>query len=144
MMGRSARLAGAGLAFALALAGAAEAQSALPSVSTSAAGFNAGWGRAFGQENQPVDLADRMTSLSASGLLPRTATATTPALSGAVSLATGAASGGASLVPSNTMVVLTQGNWRTTVAGGRAQASAEASADASVDLNGKIDIDGPY
>ena len=138
MIGKAMRRAGAGLALAvLGLSGAAQGQS----LTTSAASFNAGFGRAAGQENRPVDLDGRLTTLADSALLPRGPIDEPAAIGGGVAdLVLGAAEGGTSLVPADHLTVLTQGNWRT-----RAQASAQASASASADadLNGKIDLNGP-
>ena len=123
---------------AAALAGAAQAQS----LSTSASAFNAGYGRTFGQENRPVDLDGRLTTLADASLLP-TSPIEPPATvatsnAGVADLALGASEGGATIVPADHLVVLTQGNWRT-----RSQATASARDDASADLNGKIDLNGP-
>lgn len=138
MTGKLARLTGAGVALAmLGLSGAADAQS----LNTSAAGFNAGFGRTLGQENRPVDFDARLTTLADSSLLPRGPIDEPVATgSGVADLVLGAGVGGESIVPADHLTVLTQGNWRT-----RSQASAQASASASADadLNGKIDLNGP-
>ncbi|HWE47045.1 MAG TPA: hypothetical protein VG407_13550 [Caulobacteraceae bacterium] len=129
----------AGLTLAAAgLSGVAQAQS----LSTSAAAFNAGFGRTFGQENRPVDLDGRLTTLADASLLslaPENDPAP-DATAGVADLSLGASDGGMSLVPADHLVVLTQGNWRT-----KATASVQAGADASAsaDLNGKIDLNGP-
>ena len=124
-----------GLALA-AMTGAAQAQS----LSTSAGAFNAGFGRTLGQENRPIDIDGRLTTLADSALLPRGPIDQPVATGGVADVVLGAGEGGASLVPAAPLTVLTQGNWRT-----RSQASAQASADASAsaDLNGKIDLNGP-
>ncbi|HEY3811827.1 MAG TPA: hypothetical protein VGL66_01265 [Caulobacteraceae bacterium] len=138
MTGNPVRLAGAGLVLAmLGLSGAAEGQS----LSTTAGSFNGGYGRLPGQENRPVDLDGRLTTLADSSLLPHGPIDEPVATGGGVAdVVLGAAEGGASVVPADHLTVLTQGNWRT-----RAQASAQAGADAqaSADLNGKIDLNGP-
>ncbi len=137
MIGIAARLTGAGLALALmGLCGAAQSQS----LTTSASSFNAGFGRTPGQENRPVDLDGRLTTLADSSLLPRGPIDTPVAISGVADLALGASEGGTTIVPADHLTVLTQGNWHT-----RTQASASAGADAtaSADLNGKIDLNGP-
>ena len=137
MIGNAARLTGAGLALALlGLSGVAQGQS----LTTSAAGFNAGFGRTPGQENRGVDLDGRLTTLADSSLLPRGPIDAPVAVSGVADLVLGASVGGTTLVPADHLTVLTQGNWHT-----RSQASAQASAEAqaAAGLNGKIDLNGP-
>ena len=125
-------------ALTLAAAGMAQAQS----LTTSAASYNAGFGRTVGQENRPVDLDGRLTTLADMSWLSH-AIDNDPApaaTAGVADLSTGVSDGAVTLVPSDHLVVLTQGNWRRRAT---ANAQAQADASASADLNGKIDHNGP-
>jgi holdfast attachment protein HfaA len=138
---RSASLAGALALVALAptLASTAGAQS----LSTSAAQFNAGWGQAYGQENQPANPTLRDANgniVIVDGVIMHGQS--TLELSGASAFASGAGSfsSSSSSTVSN-VVVLTQGNWKTVILGAAPQAGTDFSTVG--ELNGKIDLNGP-
>jgi holdfast attachment protein HfaA len=123
--------------------GAASAQT----LTTSAASFNAGYGRAAGQENQGTNFASGGSTLGVETTTTWTQGATTLVLTGAgASSAAGFSpgSGFASLGPG--FSIITRSGSTTTVInlGGAALASASASSSAATELNGTIDLDGPH
>lgn len=135
------------MAAALALivsAGVAEAQS----MSTSAAQYNAGYGRIYGQENQPVAATTRDANgnrVILDGIIQtgsdQSIFARAQAWGAADAFAGAGALGGATAIGNN-LVVITQGNWNTVIVNSTQNNSGPVTANS--DLNGKIVLDGPH
>ena len=133
-----------GLAFALAFAGAlalaagAQAQS----INSNAGSYNAGYGRASGQENQPVNPQMRDANgnmVIVDGVIEAGADSSVFSNAGASgafdTIAGVGASGGASAIGNN-LVVVTQGNNNTVIVNSQQTNSGAVSASSS--LNGGV------
>lgn len=113
---------------------------AAQTLSTSAAQFNAGYGRFAGQENFGTSYAAGAGQLGVDTTMTWTQGATTLVLTGA-----GASAGGfaATAVGGNLSVVTQQGSTTTVVTLGSG-ASAQAQASSQIELNGSINLDWPH
>lgn len=136
------RFAGLFLSASLGLGGPCAAQSMLQS----AAGYNAGYGRVLGQENQPVSSTTRDANgnrVIIDGVIQVGGDQSLFArfgATGAVDAYAGAgALGGASAIGNN-LTVVTQGNWNTVIINSVQTNSGTVSA--TTDLNGKVVLDG--
>jgi holdfast attachment protein HfaA len=144
MSGRTFRTGLAAAALAFAVAGSAQAQS----MSTSAAQYNAGYGRTYGQENQPVAATTRDANgnrVILDGIIQTGSDQSIFARAGAWGAAdafAGAGALGGATAIGNNLVVITQGNWNTVIVNSTQNNSGPVTANS--DLNGKIVLDGPH
>jgi holdfast attachment protein HfaA len=128
------------LGFAAAISAAAAASgAAAQSLSTSAAQFNAGYGRVAGQENRPTSFSANTLSADMTTVWSQGPTTLVLTGAGASGVASGFAS--ASLFGTGLSVVTQQGRTTTVVNLG---ASSSAAASAEAELNGTINLDGPH
>lgn len=125
-------------------AGAAGAQT----MSSSAAAYNAGYGRAPGQENQPVAISTRDANgnrVIVDGIIQTGSDQSIFARAGASGAAdafAGAGALGGATAIGNNLVVVTQGNWNTVIV--NSVQTNNGPVTATTDLNGKIVLDGPH
>jgi holdfast attachment protein HfaA len=115
--------------------------------------FNAGFNRVMGQENEPFDPSTLRDSsgnlLIVDGIIQKGGGESSIPFTGAAAAASASASAAASASASGrgstsfggSLVVITQGNW-TTVIAGQPQSNSGAFRS-TADLNGKINLDGP-
>jgi holdfast attachment protein HfaA len=144
MTGQTVRMALAALAFAGVAVGSASAQS----MAASAANYNAGYGRTYGQENQAVQPTTRDANgnrVILDGIIQTGADQSIFARAGAWGAAdafAGAGALGGSSAIGNNLVVITQGNWNTVIVNSNQVNNGNVTAN--TDLNGKIVLDGPH
>ncbi len=131
-------------AAALTLAGPVHAQS----MNTSAAQYNAGYGRTMGQENQAVQAGTRDANgnrVILDGIIQTGADQSSISRSGVFGVgdvfAGAGALGGATAIGNN-LVVITQGSWNTVIVNSVQTNTGNVTADST--LNGKISLDGPH
>ena len=87
-------------------------------MAASSASYNAGYGRAAGQENQPVNvqLTDANGNMTVeNGIIRNSASGSVFASAGAEASFSGAGGGGASSAIGNNLTVVVQGNYNTVI-----------------------------
>jgi holdfast attachment protein HfaA len=128
------RLALAALPLALALP---PSPAGAQTMQTNSASYNAGYGRAAGQENQPVNpsLRDASGNLIAVNGVVQTGAGASAFSGGAASASSGAGAGGATAV-GNSLTVVTQGNYNVVVVDARQTNTGDVTATTSTNGGG--------